>query len=94
MAGIRCSCLSSSARFNGLAVVDLDTIQPLVGCPLGVMFALLVDIAVCGRGQAAVNESTWFVRMGIPFWLFVLKLRFGPERQNGKTMGVWDGTQG
>jgi hypothetical protein len=58
------------------------------------MFALLLDIAVCGRGQEAVNESTWFARMGITFWLFVLKLRFGPERQNGKTMDVWGETPG
>jgi hypothetical protein len=27
------------ARFNGLPLLDLDTLQPLVGCPPGVMFA-------------------------------------------------------
>jgi hypothetical protein len=90
----RSPLLLQGARFNGLALVDLDALQPLVGCPLCVMFALLLDIAVCGRGPEAGNESTWFVRMGITFWLFVLKLRFKPDRQNGKTMGVWDENPG
>jgi len=32
------------ARFNGLSLLDLNTLQPLVGCPLCVMFALVLDI--------------------------------------------------
>ena len=31
------------ARFNGLPLLDLDTLQTLVGCPLSVMFALVLD---------------------------------------------------